>query len=149
MIFDTISNRDCYSELPEIHRALVFLASLTPDTLPQGWVNIAGEQIRCAVQNPVTKPIEACRFEAHRRYIDIHYTVSGVEGIALRNTEDLVIEEKYRKDADVSFHTGEHHSITFIHPGEFLVCFPQDAHKVGIMSLEPEQVTKIIVKIEV
>jgi hypothetical protein len=43
----------------------------------------------------------------------------------------------------------DHHAIAYLHPGQFMVCFPEDAHMPGIMHEAPLQTSKILIKIAV
>ncbi len=147
MIFDSLSNFDRYKDLPNIHRALSYINDLDFQNLPTELLEIDGNKITAKLQTRETKPLEECKFEAHRRYIDIHITLSEVEGIGIRNTAELESEGSYDPEHDIEFFTGDHHCLCFIHPGEFLVCFPNDAHKVAIMKTSPSVVKKFIIKI--
>ncbi|OHD78039.1 MAG: hypothetical protein A3J97_00490 [Spirochaetes bacterium RIFOXYC1_FULL_54_7] len=149
MIFDSLANSDNYREMPAIHLALKYLKTLNPDKLPVEPLELDGKSITAVAKAPKTRPMNECRFEAHRRFIDIHCTIEGIEGIAIRDVADLQSAGDFDISKDIGFYTGDHHAIAYLHPGQFMVCFPEDAHKPGIMQDGPLQVSKILVKIAV
>ena len=89
MIFDLLKNAGTYQNLPAIYRALQYLQTLDPAALPESRVEIDGDRIFANTVRLTSKPFESCVFEAHRRYIDIHYIVSGVEGIGVASVGAL------------------------------------------------------------
>lgn len=149
MIFDSLANIDNYRNLPAIHQALKYLQSISLANLPSGTVEIDGQTSTARVTQPTTRPISECRFEAHRQYIDIHCTLDGLEGIAVRDVAALEPLGDFDVAKDVGFYHGEQHAIGWLYPGEFMVCFPKDAHMPGIMQDAPLQFTKVIIKIAV
>ena len=79
MIFDSIQNKENYKEDRKIYQALCYLAEIKrweeafPDTVIQKGVIVA---------NPVSfvsKEEKECMYEAHQKYIDVHYIIEGVE----------------------------------------------------------------------
>ena len=57
----------------------------------------------------------------------------------LSKDESECMYEAHRKHIDVHY----------IMAGDFIVCFPSDAHKVGMMNTVPGMVKKVVVKIRV
>lgn len=148
MIFDSISNIDRYRQFPDIYSVLLFLQEQDESDLRILKKQVIGENSTASFVKTRTKKMDDCIFEAHRKFIDIHYTIKGVEGIGVRYTQELDEKGSFNNDKDIGFYIGDHHSLTFIHPGEFLICFPEDAHKVAIMDKETCELEKIIVKIK-
>lgn len=150
MLYDKLTNAAVYSALPGLWDAFNFLRTLEPGVLPEGRTELAGGEI---FANPVTftsKPESECQYEAHRRYIDLHYIVSGVEGIAVRPVEELTEVEAFSEEKDIGFYEGRANGICWLHPGEFMICWPGDAHKVCIApNDQPAPVEKVVVKIPV
>lgn len=148
MIFDKITNRENYRDYPELYRVLNYLARLTPDTMPAPNTVLSEKRIFC---NPVafmTKPEEDCKYEAHQKYIDLHYIIKGVEGIATADVTALETDTPYDEGKDIGFYTGKEDGRYFLREGDFMVCYPSDAHKVGMMEQEPQPVEKVVVKIK-
>lgn len=132
MILDCLSNRDSYTGISGLKEILDVLAELNADTLGKEKIVIDGEK---AFINPVslkTKPLEECIFEAHQKYADIHCVLSGTEEIIVRDIAQLRTVKQYSEELDVGFYEGDPGTVCILRPGDFLVCFPQDAHKVAI-----------------
>ncbi len=149
MIFDLLKNAGTYQNLPAIYRALQYLQTLDPAALPESRVEISVVAVSLKNVRLTSKPFESCVFEAHRRYIDIHYIVSGVEGIGVASVGALTPLEPFSQEKDIGFYQGEHHSLTFLHSGEFMVCWPEDAHKVAIAQDAPAPIIKLVAKVAV
>jgi len=98
----------------------------------------------------MTKELHQGRWEAHRRYIDIQYLVSGIERIGYTPVANLALTTPYDEDKDVAFYQG-HGDILTLEPGMFAVFFPHDAHMPMLCEAggSPKQVRKIVVKIPV
>lgn len=146
MIFDSIQNKDNYKDFPMLYQALCYLADLKEDEMPEPNTVLIPGQLFC---NPVTltsKPEDQCIYEAHRIYCDLHYTVSGVERIKTADIKTLTTQTPYKED--IEFLTGEADGYYDVKPGQFMVCFPNDAHKVGMMADEPCDIKKIVFKIK-
>ena len=134
----------------KIHEVLIAIRDMDLSSVPSGMtVSLGVGDATIAIKTPCTKPLADCIFESHRRNIDIHYTLEGVEGIGVRSVDELKSAGEFDEQKDIGFHTGDAHVVCFIHTGEFLVCFPSDAHMVGIMQEVPTGVKKLIVKIPV
>ena len=100
-----------------------------------------------SVQRYVTR--ESGEFEAHRKYIDIQYVVSGKEVIELAERKDLGTETvPYDQDKDIEFYSSaENFSRLHMKAGDSAVFFPSDAHKPCLSDGERADVVKIVVKI--
>ena len=90
-----------------------------------------------------------CMYEAHQKYIDVHYIIEGVERIATADVSSLQIQTPFSEEKDIGFYQGDESGGYLLKAGEFMVCFPSDAHKVAMMDKSPEIVKKIVVKIKV
>ena len=147
MIIDSISHLDDYKGFPALYRALETLQKFSATNFPQrGEVLEEGELFF----NPVTltsKPECDCKFEAHRTYIDLHYIISGREKIAISDKSKLRVLESYSKEKDIEFLQGNADTVCDLSAGQFLLCYPHDAHKVAMMVEQPEEIKKIVFKI--
>ena len=84
-----------------------------------------------------------------QKYIDVHYIMEGAERIATADVSSLQIMTPFSEERDIGFYQGDESGRYLLKPGEFMVCFPSDAHKVAMMDKTPETVKKIVVKIRV
>lgn len=149
MIFDRIKNIENYKNLQRIYEALHFLASLEPNELPSSTVYIDGDTVFANPGVLISKPVKECVYESHRKYIDIHYTVSGVEGISTADAESLKVIKNY--EHDILFYDGcsPVDTTCWLAPGCFMICFPNDAHRAAMMMNAPAEIKKIVVKVKV
>lgn len=149
MIFDTIQNKKNYKQDKLLYQALCYLADLHPGEMPAPNTVLIPDTLFC---NPVTltsKPEEGLVYEAHKKYIDLHYIVEGVEGIATADITTLEMVTPYSREKDIGFLTGPEDGRYYVKPGQFMVCYPNDAHKVAIMKKTPAPIQKIVFKIKV
>jgi YhcH/YjgK/YiaL family protein len=147
MILDQLGNALLYRPLQaRFAKAFDYLASAALANLPAGRQTIQGDELFALVNDYVTQPQEKCRFEAHRRYIDIQLMVRGVERIGVANLSAMKDDEPYVAERDVAFFHGAGDLITLL-PGTFAIFFPHDAHQPGIAVAEPVQCRKVVVKV--
>ena len=82
MVYDDIGNAAIYYGLDEgIQKGLEFLQSNELSSWPDGEHEIDGENVYAVLRSYQTKPPAECRWEAHKKYIDIQYLISGEERI--------------------------------------------------------------------
>ena len=147
MIFDSIQNKENYKDFSKLYQALCFLSELPQNEIPDSGTTLIKDQLFC---NPViltSKPEEECVYEAHKKYCDLHYIVSGTERIATADISALTVKTPYLAENDIEFLTGDADGCYDLKPGQFMVCFPNDAHKVAIMTDKPANIKKIVFKI--
>lgn len=148
MIFDTLKNKDNYRHNPLLFQALEYLSTLEPGTLPSETQVLTEGVLFCNPVSFTSKPESECKYEAHQNYIDLHYIVEGAEGIATADCASLTVTEAYDGEKDILFLSGEEDGRYYLKPGQFMVCFPNDAHKVGMMADAPAPIRKIVFKIK-
>ena len=97
------------------------------------------------IQQYDPKPREKARWEAHRKYIDVQYVLSGSEHFGYAPLERL---SSVAYDEAKDFHElkGEGDFLQ-VPAGTFMVLFPQDAHMPGIAGPGARFTKKIVVKI--
>lgn len=111
-------------------------------------IELKGDEVYCTKFTYSTVPDEEAFFESHRRYLDIHIMLEGSERIDLASPGDLE-EEPGRHEGDFwAFHGKGRHTVV-LSPGEFLVVFPDDAHKLKMQVDGPQTVTKAVFKVRI
>ena len=83
-------------------------------------------------------------FEAHRRYLDVHVMVSGCERVDLADPAGLT---EFTHQGDFWGYHGEAEQSLILKPGDFLVVFPGDAHRLKIQLGDPARVSKVVFKV--
>ena len=148
MITDTLKNAGSYTALGErIVAALEFLKNTDFSKIPDGKIEITGDEIFAMIQRYETKPREQGKWEAHRKYIDIQFLAEGSELIGVHNIDDLEITEPYSPENDLLFLDGNNGDFIILSKDKFVLLYPQDAHMPCITAKKPSKVTKIVVKI--
>jgi YhcH/YjgK/YiaL family protein len=147
VIVDQLSNAGLYRAVhARFSRAFDYLTATALTELPSGKQTIQGDDLFALVNDYSTQPQEKCRFEAHRRYIDIQFMVRGVEQIGVATLAAMSDDEPYVAERDVAFFRGHGDRITLAE-GTFAVFFPHDAHQPGIAVAEPVLCRKVVVKV--
>ena len=109
-------------------------------------VELKGDLVYCTRFTYETIPQEESFFEAHRRYLDIHIMVEGEERVVMNRPEDLKLTDA-QEGNDFYAYQGESWHSTVLKPGEFLVVFPGDAHRIKVQVDGPKTVSKAVFKV--
>lgn len=148
MIKDTLKNFSNYSEITEnIINGLNFLKTTDFNKISDGKHALSGDDF-VNLQTYTTK--SDADFEAHRNYIDIQYIISGKEIIEVTEYNTCKEKIKYNGDNDIEFLSGNG-TAHEIREGEFMILYPNDAHKpsISIDKNAPDTVRKAVVKIKI
>ena len=140
------------AEHPSLFKAVEFLQEVQGKDLEDGRIEIDGKQVYALVQSYLGKPdIHQPRFEAHRRYIDIQYLVSGKEYFGWAPLEAMIETDLFNEEKDIVHGSVAEASITLVRLSEGLlaVVYPEDAHAPGLADGEPAPVKKIVVKVAI
>ena len=149
MIKDKLKNSETYCNLSEnIKKGFAWLQENDLENLPDGKYEIDGAKVYASVQTYETK-LDA-KYESHRIYIDIQYMIKGEEKIGVTDLANCVTCIDYDNERDLEFYDIKTDDEYFkLSTGEFLVFYPQDAHKPSIAINEPKTVKKVVVKVAV
>ncbi|MBX3000837.1 MAG: YhcH/YjgK/YiaL family protein [Caldilineaceae bacterium] len=128
-------------------KAFHFLQTADLENAAPGRVDIEGDQIFALVQEYNTKPLEQGFWEAHRKYIDIQYVVSGEEYMGYANLAQLDAGEYDAAKDFLPLHGDG--SFVRLPAGMFTLFMPEDAHMPGMAVDQPQSVKKVVVKIAV
>jgi YhcH/YjgK/YiaL family protein len=112
--------------------------------------DIDGDNLYATVSEYLTKNIENARFEAHQKYIDIQYVISGSEmmGVTPISMKKEVLGP-YDATKDIEFMTVTQNSELKATPDRFFIFFPSDAHRPSLKDGENSQVHKVVVKVKI
>jgi YhcH/YjgK/YiaL family protein len=130
MILDVISCAERYTALHRrFGRAFRFLANTDLDALPTGRTDIDGDRLFLILDRTDGRGRDAARLEAHRRYIDIQYTVRGDEEIGWAPlTTCAAPDTEFDAAKDIVFFDDHPSAWLRVPRGSFAVFFPEDAH---------------------
>ena len=117
---------NCHSGLS---RGFEFLQTTKLEELVDGKHEIDGERLFAIVAHDQGRGREGAFFEAHRKYIDIQYVVSGNEVIGWQPLASChSIKQEYDATTDLAFFFDRPQSWFEVLPRSFAVFFPEDAH---------------------
>jgi YhcH/YjgK/YiaL family protein len=131
-------------------KAFKFLKSNDLTKLELKRYDIDGDNLFATVSEYQSKNEESAKFEAHRKYIDIQYVISGKEimNIAPITTVKEVLNQ-YDAAKDIEFVTVNNIANYKANPSNYFIFFPTDAHRPGLKDGANAQVRKIVIKVKV
>ena len=149
MIKDKLTDSNKYNDLSlNINKGLSWLKETDLINISDGKYYIDGEKLYANVQTYETK--SDAYYEAHREYIDIQYIVKGKEYIGVVPYNTCKTVEEYDSNRDIEFLTCKKElPYQTLNEGEFLILYPEDAHKPSIMIEKKQTVKKVVVKVGV
>jgi biofilm protein TabA len=159
MILDLLSNSNLYRGLPAgLVTALDFLQGTDLTKLPIGKTVIDGERLFALVHEYEPKPAGELKFEAHRRYWDVQFVVSGTERMGWNARSRMTVSEAHDAERDVAFFQGTG-SFFDVPAGTFTIFSPSDVHMPGVQQESADArresipavnlVRKVVVKVDV
>lgn len=147
-ITDQIENAEaCFSLHPLLERAFAFLRAGLPADAPDGRVDIDGDRMFCLVSTGQGKGRADAKLEAHRRYIDLQFVLSGSDVMGWKPLKRcLSPESDFDAERDIVFFRDDAEAWRTVPEGFFALFFPEDVHApMGGEGL----IRKAVVKIEV
>lgn len=112
---------------------------------------LQGKKMFINVHTYQTKPVDECRFEGHRRMIDLQYIIEGGELVEWELKSSLTEDGPYDAESDFQFYetpTGLSGTSVHLSSGCFGVFFEHDGHRPQINDQVHNHVLKAVVKID-
>lgn len=146
ILVDTIEQAEKYYELhPAFKEAFEFLKQRTLADLPVGRNEINGDQLFCLVAKDMGRSRDEAKLEAHRKYIDIQYIISGTDEMGWIPTANCdSIDTSYDLNNDIEFFKDDPQTWTKVPAGSFAIFYPEDAHAPMVGT---EEIHKVVVKV--
>ena len=146
MIIDDLKNAHQYHGIgPRFARAFSWLGETDLEAMAPERRAIEGDDIYAMIQQYDSKPKSEGLWEAHRKYADIQYVVSGAEHMGWAPVASL---KAGPYDADKDFLKAEGTGqFLELRAGSFIVLFPQDAHMPSVAIDRPQPMKKVVVKV--
>lgn len=135
---------------PRFEKAFRYLETVNAGT-PVGRQELEGMDLYALVSAYATRPADQFRFEAHRRFADVQYIVTGRERILWAPLTALpTVTEPYHAEKDILFFAPPA-SFTPLNmvSGQFAVFFPEDGHAPGAEWGGIGEVLKVVLKVRV
>ena len=148
MILDVLANADSYNALNSgFATAFEFLRRDDLADLPEGNHEIDGNRVYATVVKAAGRDREVGELEAHEKYIDIQYVLSGTDEMGWRPRSTCSQPQaEYNSEEDYQMFGDEPSAWVATAPGSFAVFFPDDPH---MPMISPDQLHKVVVKVAV
>jgi len=144
-------NKDALSYLgihPNLDMALEHITDEYLSTVGETRTELKGSDVYATRFTYETVPAEESFFEAHKNYLDIHIMLEGSERVEIAPPEKLTEFDRVEAN-DFYAYRGEGDYKLVLSPGDFLVVFPGDAHRIKMQVDGPQRVTKAVFKIRI
>ncbi|MDO5444022.1 MAG: YhcH/YjgK/YiaL family protein [Eubacteriales bacterium] len=146
MIYDKIENIETYYGLSErLSTALHALHDADFSVLEDGRHIIDGDKIFMNLSTYETKPSNE-HPEAHKKYIDIQYSISGEELIGVAPLDEMTGIYSSDPEKDLFLYNGSSTPLK-LGKGTFIILFPQDAHAPSVACGAPSTIRKAVIKV--
>ena len=150
MIVDKVDRVDRYRGMNRrLDAGFDFIANLKSSELTDGRHAIDGDSVYALVQSYTTGQASEPQFEAHRKYIDIQFILTGRETLFWMPLEGAPSGIEYSEETDAVLYQSTGGSPIGLSDGHFVVLYPEDAHMPGCAWDAPSGVRKVIVKVKV
>lgn len=148
MIYDKLENAGQYTaSLEALSKAVEYARSIDP-SMPDGRIEIEGDNIYGLLSSYETMAESDVPFEAHRKYIDIQFLLEGRERLDVSHDDALEVKEPYSEEGDAAlYYAPDTFSSVVLEPGKFVVLFPQDKHRPACRLGGPQKARKLVVKV--
>ena len=148
MIFDNIINISRYS-LPNGSIELInnYLLDFKEHNFILGKFSILNDKVFGIGLEYETKERSLCPWEAHEKYLDIHYLILGKEIIDISDEIFMKETKDYDLNKDYALFSGNSKNNITISHGEFMVIFPNEVHRTGVHVDTINFVKKIVFKV--
>ena len=136
---------------PGLQQAIAFLRRKDLADLPDGKMTIDGTAVFAILQRYRTAPIDAPKFEYHRKHLDIQYILSGEEIIGWAPASAMTASFDYDAGQDLCYGLMPQGawSALRLQAGQLALFWPEDGHAPRIAAGPPCLVRKIVVKVMV
>ena len=130
MILDTLAQADRYAPIhPGFAAAFQFLRTAKFADLATGRNEIDGDRLYVVMNRQPGRGRADAKFEAHRRYIDIQFGISGTDVMGWRALADCTRPTAAFDDSkDVWFFEDPAETWLVVPPGSFAIFYPDDVH---------------------
>jgi YhcH/YjgK/YiaL family protein len=130
MIFDQFENAKQYRGIHAgLDAAFEYIARHRFEDDTPGKVTVDGERIFYTIAPVQGKGKGGAKLEAHKRYIDIQFVLSGEDLIGLKAMSECQWDKNgFDAGKDIGFCDDQPESWIVLKPGMFVILWPQDAH---------------------
>lgn len=148
MVYDKLESAENYFAINSgLEAAFNFIKQEGIEKLESAQYEIKGDKVFAIITDNAGKTKNEAKLEAHRKYIDIQFLISGDENIGWRSYKDCrVVQSVFDEAKDAELFFDEPQMYFKLLPGAFVIFFPEDAHAPMISD---NKVHKIVVKVAI
>ena len=147
MIFGNIKNLDEFNYLKsDIKKCFEYANSNDLLNYDKGIYKIDGDNLFVNIVEYETTDVDNRFWEAHKNYLDLHLMLDGEEQIDVNFIDNMNQKEFVEKDDFLPLE-GEKKSHVILNKDDFLICYPNDAHRTAVKVKEPKNIKKAIFNI--
>ena len=149
MVFGNIRDLKDYAYLEQaVLRCFDYAADNDLLSYEKGSHPIDGDDLFVNIVEYETTTPENRFWEAHRQYLDLHLMLRGPEQIDVNFIDNMEQKEFVEKDDFLPLE-GDPISHVVLNAGDFLLCYPADAHRTAVQVGDPAAIKKAIFKIRI
>lgn len=149
MIFGNARNQEEYAFLEsQIQACFAYAKEHELLQFEKGKHEIIGDDLFVNIVEYTTTTAEERFWEAHREYLDLHLMLRGPEQIDVNFIENMD-QKEFQSEGDFLPLDGDPNGHVVLKEGDFLICYPHDAHRTAVMFKEPADIKKAIFKIKI
>lgn len=130
MIIDQITNSARIEVLhPQLKKLFDYVRTHDLLAMPVGRITLDGDRLFINRAASELLPADRQAIEVHRAYMDVHFPLDGVEVIGWKPLDRLGTP-RAPFDTDNDFALYDEPATTYfeLHPGQFLLVYPEDGH---------------------
>ena len=147
MVFGNIKDRKAFGFLPSaLQTCLSYMEQNDLPSYENGRHDIDGDSVYVNVMEYETTQPENRVWEAHKKYLDVHVVLSGEEQLDLNFVRNMAQKEYVPADDFLPL-DGDKNTSVILRPGDFLICWPEDAHRTAIAVNGATAVKKAVFKV--
>ena len=137
-----------HSALKKYASAFEFLEKTDFSKKEPGRFPIDGDRVYAMLTANKARLAEKAKFEAHRKYTDIHFLLDGAETIGSADPSKLKVIEPYKESGDIALYAvpASYRRIE-MKPRSFAVFMPGQAHMPGCGTDTSAVIRKVVVKV--
>ena len=149
MVFGNIRDRKDFGWLEGvIGKCFDYAAANDLLSYEKGSHPIDGEELFVNIVEYETTTPDNRFWEAHRQYLDLHFMLRGPEQIDVNFIDNMEQKAFVEKDDFLPLE-GDPNSHVVLNAGDFLLCYPADAHRTAVQVGAPAVIKKAIFKIRI
>jgi YhcH/YjgK/YiaL family protein len=140
-------------ECENLKRAINWLSKQDLDKIECGKYEIDGKNIFASVSEYETKDSVNCRYEFHKKYIDIQLLIGGKEIINVTTIDNIDVTDDYNESKDIAFGILKDENLEnrlIMTEGLAAILYPKDAHQPNMRIVDNNSINKkIVVKVAI